>query len=107
MGGDAIQIGSLEIDTVHHIVTVDGRRVPLVPQEYQILTLLAESAGCVVTRRDMMDRLYGGMDEPEPKMIDIFVSHMRKVLAAASRGQHFVSVVWGKGYTLSIRPDGG
>lgn len=95
-----LEFGSLRVDTVANKATVDGQRLPLSPQEFQILALLARRQGSVVTLREMRDHLYGGFDEPELAMIHIFVSHMRKIMTAAHWEPRWIEVVWGKGYRL-------
>jgi two-component system cell cycle response regulator CtrA len=47
-----------------------------------------------------LDHLYGGIDEPELKIIDVFICKLRKKIAAATGGQHYIETVWGRGYVL-------
>jgi two-component system cell cycle response regulator CtrA len=47
-----------------------------------------------------LNHLYGGMDEPELKIIDVFICKLRKKLAAATGGEHYIETVWGRGYVL-------
>jgi len=47
-----------------------------------------------------LNHLYGGMDEPELKIIDVFICKLRKKLAQATGGNHFIETVWGRGYVL-------
>jgi two-component system, cell cycle response regulator CtrA len=89
------------------VVRLDAQRaeiaslpVPLTVKEYQMLELLALRNGMTVTKDMFMSHLYGGRDVPELKIIDIFMSKMRKKLAAVSGGADFVETVWGRGYRL-------
>ncbi len=47
-----------------------------------------------------LNHLYGGIDEPELKIVDVFICKLRKKLAAATRGDHYIETVWGRGYVL-------
>jgi two-component system cell cycle response regulator CtrA len=47
-----------------------------------------------------MNHLYGGMAEPELKIIDVFVCKLRKKLTAATAGENYIETVWGRGYVL-------
>ena len=96
----AIQIGSLEVDLDSKLATVNGNQVNLTSKEYAILEVLALRKGTTLTKEMFLNHLYGGMDEPEIKIIDVFVCKLRKKLAAASGGDDFIETVWGRGYVL-------
>tara|TARA_Y100000590_G_C15670594_1_gene996101 strand:- start:596 stop:1249 length:654 start_codon:yes stop_codon:yes gene_type:complete len=96
----AIQIGSLEVDLDSKLATVNGNQVNLTSKEYAILEVLALRKGTTLTKEMFLNHLYGGMDEPEIKIIDVFVCKLRKKLAAASGGVDFIETVWGRGYVL-------
>lgn len=81
-------------------VEVDGNVVRLTNKEYAILELLAMRKGTVLTKEMFLNHLYGGMDEPEIKIIDVFVCKLRKKLADASDGTNYIETVWGRGYML-------
>jgi two-component system cell cycle response regulator CtrA len=81
-------------------VEVNGKIVRLTSKEYAILELLAMRKGTVLTKEMCLDHLYGGMDEPEFKIIDVFVCKLRKKLFEASGGQNYIETVWGRGYML-------
>ncbi len=75
-------------------------RVPLTPTEYRILEFLALRKGTTLTKEMFLNYLYGGMDEPDLKIVDVFVCKLRKKLAAASEGKNYIETVWGRGYAL-------
>jgi len=79
---------------------IAGRPVSLTGKEYGMLELLALRKGSTLTKEMFLNHLYGGMDEPEQKIIDVFICKMRKKLAEASGGQNYVETVWGRGYVL-------
>lgn len=89
---------SLNLDT--RTVDVDGTVVHLTNKEYAILELLAMRKGTVLTKEMFLNHLYGGMDEPEIKIIDVFVCKLRKKLADISDGTNYIETVWGRGYML-------
>ena len=89
---------AVNLDT--RIVEVDGVPVHLTSKEYAILELLAIRKGTVLTKEMFLDHLYGGIDEPEVKIIDVFVCKLRKKLAEASGGVNYIETVWGRGYML-------
>ncbi len=81
-------------------VEIDGARVHLTGKEYQMLELLALRKGTTLTKEMFLSHLYGGMDEPEMKIIDVFICKLRKKLASASGGKDYIETVWGRGYVM-------
>ena len=79
---------------------VAGKRVPLTTREYQLLELLAGRQGSTITKEMILNQMYGGMDEPELKIIDVYICKLRKKLAEVSRGKDYIETVWGRGYML-------
>jgi two-component system cell cycle response regulator CtrA len=96
-----IQTGELIVDLDTKKVEVNGARVHLTRKEYQMLELLSLRKGIAVTKEMFLNHLYGGMDEPEPKIIDVFICKLRKKLADSSGGHEFIETVWARGYVLS------
>jgi len=95
-----IRTGELVVDLETRVVTADGKSVWLSGKEYSILELLIWRKGVTVTKEMFLGHLYGGKDEPELKIIDVFVCHLRKKLAQATGGKHYIETVWGRGYRL-------
>jgi two-component system, cell cycle response regulator CtrA len=95
-----IRTGKLVVNLDTRLVSVDGQPVNLTNREYAILELLSLRKGTTVTRDTFLNQLYGGMDEPELKTMDVFVCKLRKKLARATGGSHYIEAVWGHGYTL-------
>jgi two-component system, cell cycle response regulator CtrA len=81
-------------------VDVNGQRVHLTGKEYQMLELLSLRKGTTLTKEMFLNHLYGGTDEPELKIIDVFICKLRKKLAAATGGKHYIETVWRRGYVL-------
>ena len=77
-----------------------GARVHLTGKEYQMLELLSLRKGRTLTKEMFLNHLYGGIDEPEVKIIDVFTCKLRKKLANASHGKNYIETVWGRGYVL-------
>jgi two-component system, cell cycle response regulator CtrA len=95
-----IQTGDLIVNLDTKTVEVTGARVHLTGKEYQMLELLCLRKGTPLTKEVFLNQLYGGLDEPEPKIIDVFICKLRKKLANASGGQIYIDTVWGRGHVL-------
>jgi two-component system cell cycle response regulator CtrA len=95
-----INIDDLCLNLDAKTVEVDGARVHLTSKEYQMLELLALRQGTTLTKEMFLSHLYGGMDEPEMKIIDVFICKLRKKLANASSGKDYIETVWGRGYVM-------
>ncbi len=95
-----ITTGNLTVNLDAKTVDVAGQRVHLTGKEYQMLELLSLRKGTTLTKEMFLNHLYGGMDEPELKIIDVFICKLRKKLAAATEGDHYIETVWGRGYVL-------
>lgn len=95
-----IRTGRLVVDPITHTATVDGRPLPLTGKEYAILELLSLRKGTTLTKEMMLNYLYRGTSEPELKIIDVFVCKLRKKIALATSGPHYIETVWGRGYSL-------
>ncbi|AUH34726.1 response regulator transcription factor CtrA [Paracoccus tegillarcae] len=95
-----IQTGDLLVNLDARSVEVEGKPVNLTGKEYQILELLSLRKGTTLTKEMFLNHLYGGMDEPELKIIDVFICKLRKKLSEALGGENFIETVWGRGYVL-------
>ncbi|MHB0821520.1 response regulator transcription factor [Novacetimonas hansenii] len=93
------QAGALRLSLDSRDVSVNGRSVHLTGKEYMILELLLLRKGMVLTKDAFLNHLYGGMDEPEMKIIDVFICKLRKKLQKAG-GENLITTVWGQGYML-------
>jgi two-component system cell cycle response regulator CtrA len=96
-----IQTGDLIVDLGTKKVEVNGLRVHLTGKEYQILELLSLRKGTTLSKEMFLNHLYGDMDEPDAKIIDVFICKLRKKLASASGGNQFIETLWSRGYSLS------
>ncbi len=94
-----LRCGSLELSLDSREVSVDGQPVHLTGKEYAILELLVLRRGMVLTKEVFLNHLYGGMDEPEMKIIDVFICKLRKKLADAG-APNVIGTVWGRGYMV-------
>ncbi|WP_188897240.1 response regulator transcription factor CtrA [Caldovatus sediminis] len=95
----ALVVGPLCLNLDSREVTVGGRPVHLTGKEYAILELLTLRKGVVLTKEAFLNHLYGGIDEPEAKIIDVFICKLRKKLAQAG-ADNLIGTVWGRGYVL-------
>ena len=95
-----IHTGRVSVNLDAKTVEVDGGAVHLTGKEYQMLELLSLRKGTTLTKEMFLNHLYGGMDEPELKIIDVFICKLRKKLAEATGGENYIETVWGRGYVL-------
>jgi two-component system, cell cycle response regulator CtrA len=95
-----INTDDLCINLNRKTVEINGARVHVTDKEYQMLELLALRKGIPLTKEMYLSHLYGGMDEPEAKIIDVFICKLRKKLAGASGGKDYIETVWGRGYVM-------
>jgi two-component system cell cycle response regulator CtrA len=95
-----VQSGDLVVNLDTKMAEINGARVHLTGKEYQILELLSLRKGMTLTKEMFLNHLYGGMDEPGLKIIDVFMCKLRKKLANASGGKNYIETVWGRGYVL-------
>ena len=101
-----IKTGKLTINLDTRTVESNGTTVHLTGKEYGILELLSLRKGTTLTKEMFLNHLYGGIDEPELKIIDVFVCKLRKKLSQACAGDHYIETVWGRGYVLRDPPAG-
>jgi two-component system, cell cycle response regulator CtrA len=99
-----IRTGKLAVNLDTRTVEVESQPLHLTGKEYGILELLSLRKGTTLTKEMFLNHLYGGMDEPELKIIDVFVCKLRKKLSAATGGENYIETVWGRGYVLRDPP---
>jgi two-component system, cell cycle response regulator CtrA len=95
-----IRTGKIAVNLDAKTVEAEGKPVHLTGKEYQMLELLSLRKGTTLTKEMFLNHLYGGMDEPELKIIDVFICKLRKKLAQATEGDNYIETVWGRGYVL-------
>jgi two-component system, cell cycle response regulator CtrA len=95
-----IQTGNLTVNLDNKQVDVGGTLINLTNKEYKILELLTLRKGLTITKEMFLNYLYGGMEEPEAKIVDVFICKLRKKLASASGGDEFIETIWARGYVL-------
>jgi len=95
-----IRTGKVAVNLDAKTVEANGHPVHLTGKEYQMLELLSLRKGSTLTKEMFLNHLYGGMDEPEVKIIDVFICKLRKKLALATGGANYIETVWGRGYVL-------
>jgi two-component system cell cycle response regulator CtrA len=95
-----VKIGKLEINLDSKQVLAANKRIPLTNKEYSILEILSLKRGKTVSKEHLLDQLYGGNEEPEPKIIDVFVCKLRKKITDLT-GDNYIGTIWGQGYILN------
>jgi two-component system cell cycle response regulator CtrA len=99
-----IRTGRLAVDLTARVAKVDDRPLPLPPKEYAILELLSLHKGRTLDKTTFLDHLYGGVDEPDLKIIDVFICKLRKRLKTATGGEQYLLTDWGHGHMLCDLP---
>ena len=94
-----IRTGDIVVNLDSKTVEAGNQRVHLTGKEYEMFELLSLRKGVTLTKEMFLNHLYGGMDEPELKIIDVFICKLRKKLVQAC-GEHHIDTVWGRGYVL-------
>lgn len=100
-----IEVGPLSLNFNSRKVTIYGAEIALTSKEYAILELLALKKGSVITKETFLNHIYGGMDEPDLKIVDVFVCKLRKKMSDMSGGLNFIETVWGRGYSIKCNPE--
>ena len=100
-----IRTGKLTVNLDSRTVEVESQPLHLTGKEYGILELLSLRKGTTLTKEMLLFHLYGGVDEPGHKIIDVFICKLRKKLAEATGGKHYIESVWGRGYVLRDAPE--
>ena len=95
-----IWTGTVAVNLDAKTVEVEGKTVHLTGKAYQMLELLSLRKGTTLTKEMFLNHLYGGMDEPELKIIDVFICKLRKKIAQATDNENYIQTVWGRGYVL-------
>ncbi len=95
-----IETGKVAVNLDAKTVEVEGSPVHVTGKEYQMLELLSLRKGTTLTKEMFLNHLYGGMDEPELKIIDVFICKLRRKLSVATGGDNYIQTVWGRGYVL-------
>jgi two-component system cell cycle response regulator CtrA len=95
-----IRCGDLAVRLGAKRAEIEGRPVNLTGKEFAMLEIMALRQGSNITKEMFLNAMYGGMDEPELKIIDVFICKLRKKLADASGGKNYIETVWGRGYVL-------
>ena len=101
-----IRAGRLMVNLKERAVYIDNEPLALTGKEYAILELLALRKGTTLTKEMFLNHLYGGMDEPELKIIDVFVCKQRRKISRALGDDNYIETVWGRGYVLKDPQEG-
>ncbi|MGN1063682.1 MAG: response regulator transcription factor CtrA [Alphaproteobacteria bacterium] len=99
-----VRTGKMEINLNSKIVTIGGKVLHLTSKEYALLELLGMHKGSTINKEQFLNHLYGGMDEPEMKIIDVFLCKIRRKIEKLSNGIEYIETVWGRGYILKDLP---
>lgn len=101
-----IKTGKIAVNLDTRTVMIDSQPLHLTGKEYGIIELLSLRKGTTLTKEMFLNHLYGGMDEPEVKIIDVFICKLRKKIEKAAGGESYIETVWGRGYVLRDPEEG-
>lgn len=101
-----IETGNVVVNLDSRTVSVSGQPVHLTGKEYGIIELLSLRKGSTLTKEVFLNHLYGGMDEPEVKIIDVFICKLRKKIENVNDGECYIETVWGRGYVMRDPQEG-
>ncbi len=101
----AIEAGPVRMDVDRHVVTVAGRPVSLPLKEFDLLELLLRNAGRVLTRGQLIDRVWGSTYVGDTKTLDVHVKRLRAKIEPDPANPRYLLTVRGLGYRFE--PDGG
>ena len=96
---DVLIVGDIRLDRAAHRVTRGAREVDLGPTEYRMLEILMESAGRVLSRNLLIDRVWGSTAEIDERTIDVHIGRLRKALIRGKQADP-IRTVRGTGYVL-------
>lgn len=99
-----VRTGGMEINLNSKIITVNGKVLNLTGKEYALFELLALRKGTTINKEQFLNHLYGGMDEPEMKIIDVFLCKIRRKIEKLAPAEEYIQTVWGRGYILKDLP---
>ncbi len=100
----AITIGDMHILMDKKEVYIQDTLLDLTTMEYELLELLALNKGRTLGKESLINQLYGGIDEPEPKVMDVFVCKIRRKMQKIT-DKDYIKTVWGRGYTIDTPKD--
>src|SRR3954451_23431802 len=95
-----VRCGDLTVRLGMKRAEIARKPVPLTGKEYAVLELMAMRPGVAITKQMFLNAIYGGMDEPELKIIDVFICKLRNKLADASGGKSYIETIRGHGYLM-------
>jgi DNA-binding response OmpR family regulator len=98
--GDAIEIEELRIDPREVQAFVDGRSAELTPTEFKLLYTLALDRGRVVTRDELLQKVWGRRETHRDRTVDVFVRRLRQKIDRAASSHSFIQTRFGVGYKL-------
>lgn len=104
LASSIIRTGHMEVNLNSKVVTIDGKTLNLTGKEYALFELMALKKGSTINKEQFLNHLYGGLDEPEMKIIDVFLCKIRRKIEKISPEEDYIQTIWGRGYILKDLP---
>lgn len=96
----SFQVGEITVDLSKCDVTAKSGNLEITNKEYKILEILCLRHGGVVSKDNLLNHLYDGMDDPDAKIIDVFMCNLRKKFKNAGIQAPIIETLWGRGYRI-------
>jgi two-component system alkaline phosphatase synthesis response regulator PhoP len=103
-GGGFIEAGPLRLDPEKYVVTVRGEVVDLTPREFELLHYLLRHMDRVVSRDQLLDRVWGYEYAGDTRLVDVHISHLRDKIESDPKAPQYIKTVRGVGYKF-VRGD--
>jgi two-component system response regulator RegX3 len=102
-GGPLVQVGEIKLDVDRHIVTFKGENIALPLKEFELLEFLMRNAGRVLTRIQIIDRIWGNDYVGDTKTLDVHIKRLRSKLEADPANPELIQTVRGLGYKMELK----
>jgi two-component system KDP operon response regulator KdpE len=97
-----LQVDDLKMDLSRRIVTIKENQISLTPTEYEILRLLLQNAGKVLTHRQLLRQVWGAAYESEMHMLRVNISNLRRKIESNPSRPHYLVTEPGVGYRIRV-----
>ena len=98
--GSAIEVGPVRMDTDRHVITVNGEQTSLPLKEFELLEYLMRNAGRVLTRMQLIDRVWGSDYVGDTKTLDVHIKRLRAKIEKDPANPEYIQTVRGMGYKM-------
>jgi two-component system response regulator RegX3 len=98
--GSTLEVGPVRMDTDRHVISVNGEQISLPLKEFELLEFLMRNAGRVLTRMQIIDRVWGSDYVGDTKTLDVHIKRLRAKIEKDPANPEFIQTVRGMGYKM-------